>query len=432
MPSVRAATRLLTATLTILLLPSAFAEAAKAEPPKPPAETITYDQVDQYVKHYAGFGMHRAGSPIDRRTASWIKKTMKKDKLNVSVETFTFRRPVSRYAVVSMKIDRINSVILPGMPLFNAKPTNQKISANLGFVGQKGTVPVIHIYVTPGAGNAELRAKSLKEFKDAVMSGDYKAVIGVTQGGFAGLVPLAIDLNKHYNTPAMLMSSEIGNYAEIYAEINNPVKFLTRLKFENTKADNIIGKIQGTDPKLKPIVVVAPRSAWWYAAAGRGTGIAAFLSAAKALAAVPHKRTIIFVSTTGQEFYSLGLRKFLDTHPNLVKNAYSWIYIGGNIGTKPVPHYILQGSSRSMRRLVHRTFEQYDIQHLRWIDSSQVVLPTLATAFNDSDHALIVAATNNRCSRMTCDKWPSNVNMEATLSFSKALTALLQELSQED
>lgn len=432
MQSVRWLICLLTTTFIMVLLPTAIADTQQQEPPKLPAEKISFDQVDGYVKYYAGFGLHRAGSRIDKRAANWIKKTLKKGKLTVSVEQFTFRRPVSRYAVVSMKTDRINNVILPGMPLLNAKPTNRQITAKLGFVGQKGMVPVIHIYVTPSSGNAKLRAKSLKEFKDAVKSGDYKAVIGVTQGGYAGLVPITIDLNQHYKTPAMLMSSEIGNFAEIYAEINRPAKFLTRLKYENSKAQNIIGTIKGTNPQLTPIVVVVPRSAWWYAAAERGTGIAAFLSAAKALATVPHKRSIIFVSTTGQEFYSLGLRKFLETHPTLVKNAYAWIYIGANIGTKPVPHYIVQGSSRSMRRQVYRTFERYGVQHIQWLDSSPVILPPLTAAFNHSNHAVIIAATNNRCARMTCDKWPSNVNVEATLSFSRALMALLQQLAAEN
>lgn len=405
---------------------------AQPEPQLPPAETITYEQVDKYIKYFAGLGMHRAGSKIDRRAAHWIKTRFKRDKLEIQVEPYTFDRPVSRYAVVSMKIDRINSVILPGMPLLNAKPTNRPIKTKLGFVGQDGTVPVIHIYVTPQSGNAKLRAKSIKEFKDAVKSGRYKAVIGVTQGGYAGLVPLAVDLNKKYDTPAMLMSSEIGNFAEVYAEINNPVKFLTRMRYKKSKVENIIGIIKGTNPKLTPIVVITPRSAWWYAAAERGTGVAAFLSAAKALAKVPHLRTIYFVSTSGQEYYSLGVKKFMETHPQLSKDAFAWIYVGGNIGTKPVPHYILQGSSRSMRRMVHRALNRFGIEHLKWIDSSPVLLPPLKEAFDESDHAVIIAATNNRCARMTCDKWPSNVNVEATLKFSKALTALIEQLAAED
>lgn len=439
--------RLLTASLFLIIMPVSMAaqtkgkqqeqpkektqEAPKA-PPVPPAQQITLEQVDFYVKHYSGFGQHRAGSRIDRRAATWIRKTLKRNKLEVSVEKFQFRRPVSRYAVVSMKIDRINNVILPGMPLFNAKPTNRHVSARLGFVGQDGTVPVIHIYVTPSSGSAKLRSKSLKQFKDAVKSGRYKAVIGVTQGGYAGLVPLAIDLNKKYKTPAMLMSSEIGNFAEVYAEINNPVKFLTRLNYKNATGENIIGKIEGTQPNLAPIVVVVPRSAWWYAAAERGTGVASWMAAAKTLATVKHKRTIWFVSTTGQEFYSLGLKEFLKAHPELEKNAYAWIYVGGNVGTVPKPHYIVQGSSRSIRRQVKKAFEQFNIEHVRWLDAKPIVLPPMAPIFDHSKHAVIIAATNNKCARMTCDKWPANVNLDATFEFSKALTVLIQNLAAEE
>ena len=428
----RSTLKFLTISLLFLSIPAAFAKKEQPQPQVSPVDTITYEQVDKYVKYYSGLGHHRAGSKIDKRSAIWIKNTLKRDKLDVSVETYTFDRPVSRYAVVSMKIDRINSVILPGMPLLNSKPTNTSIKTKLGFVGQDGTVPVIHIYVTSSSGNNKLRAKSIKEFKDAIESGRYRAVIGVTQGGYAGLLPLSIDLNKHYKTPAMLMSSEIGNYAEIYAEINTPVKFLTRINYKKATVDNIVGIIKGTNPKLAPVVVVAPRSAWWYAAAGRGSGVAAFLSAADALAKVPHLRSIYFVSTSGQEYYSMGVKKFLKKHPNLKEKAYAWVYIGGNVGTKPVPHYIVQGSSRRMRRIVHRAFRESGVNNLRWLDSSPIILPALNQAFDNSKHAVIIAATNNRCERMTCDKWPANVNIEATLDFSKAMTLLIQQLAADD
>ena len=433
----RQALRFLVLSLYFLSIPVSFAKEKSSQPKAqqsqvPPVDTITYEQIDKYVKYYAGLGHHRAGSKIDKRAAIWIRNLLKQDKLDVSVESYTFNRPVSRYAVVSMKIDRINSVILPGMPLLNSKPTNQAIKTNLGFVGQDNTVPVIHIYVTPASGDAKLRAKSIKEFKDAIESGRYRAVIGVTQGGYAGLLPLSIDLNKHYKTPAMLMSSEIGNFAEIYAEINNPVKFLTRINYKKATVDNVVGVIKGTNPNLSPVVVIAPRSAWWYAAAGRGSGVAAFLSAAEALAKTSHLRTIYFVSTSGQEYYSMGVKKFLEAHPNLEKQAYAWIYIGGNIGTKPVPHYIVQGSSRLMRRMVHRAFHENGVENLQWLDSSPVILPVLTQVFNHSDHAVIIAATNNRCARMTCDKWPSNVNIEVTLNFSKAMTILIQTLAADN
>lgn len=419
------------ATTEATAAPASPAVVKPAAPPVPPVDTITYEEVDKYVKYYSGLGMHRAGTRIDKRAARWLTQELKRAKLSVDKETFTFNRPESRYAVVSMKVDRLNSVILPGMPLLNARPTNKQVSAKLGFVGQEGTVPVIHIYVTPTSGNAELRAKSIKEFKDAIESGKYQAVIGVTQGGYAGLLPLSIDLDENYKTPAMLMSGEIGNYAEIYAEINNPVKFLTRMRTVKSTADNIVAKIEGSDPKLGPVVVIAPRTAWWYAASERGSGVAVFLASAKALANSHPKRTIYFVSTAGQEYYSLGLKKFLQQHPELVKTAYSWIYLGGNIGTKPEPHFTIQGSSRTMRRLVHTALKDYGFSKINWMAEKPALLPQFRPIFDNSDHAVIIVATNNRCERMTCDKYPNNVNIEATFNFAKATTIMLQRLANE-
>lgn len=406
---------------------------AKAKPkPKPKVEPtpITFEQIDYYIKRFATQGLHRAGSKIDKRTARVLENFLKKDGLKVTMESFTFRRPVSGGGMVSMKIDKINSRIMPGMPYLSSPSTGgTNRRAPLGFVGEDGKIPVIHIYVTPASANAKLRATSLKRFKDAVASGRYPAVIGVTQGGYSGLIPLMIDLSKKYKTPAILLSSALGNFVEIYAEINNPVTYRTTIRYENSKAYNLIATIEGSDPKLKPLVILTSRSSWWSAAAERGTGIAAWLAVAKRMSQVQPRRTLLFVSTTGQEFFSLGLKKFLAAHPELVNNAYGWIYIGANVGTKPVPHFVIQGSSRRMRRLVYRAFEDNNLEHIRWAEGKNALIPPLNQAYQNTDHSLIIAATNNKCFRMTCDKWPSNVNIEVTLSFAKALVQIVQELS---
>jgi len=392
---------------------------------------ITFEQIDYYVKRFSTQGLHRSGSKIDKRTGLLLEHFLKKDGLKITREPFTFRRPISGGGMVSMKIDKINSRIMPGMPYLASPSTGgRNRRAALGFVGEDGKIPVIHIYVTPASANAKLRATSLKRFKDAVASGRYPAVIGVTQGGYSGLIPLMINLNKKYKTPAILLSSALGNFVEIYAEINNLVTYRTTIRYEKAKAYNLMSTVTGTDPSLKPLVIVTSRSAWWSAAAERGTGVAAWLATAKRMAQVHPKRTVIFVSTTGQEYYSLGLKKFLATHPNLVSNAYGWIYIGANVGTKPLPKFVIQGSSRRMRRLVHRAFEDNNLENIRWAKEKKALVPPLNQAYQHADHSVIIAATNNKCFRMTCDKWPSNVNIEATLSFSKALAQIVQELSR--
>jgi hypothetical protein len=412
--------------ILIILLVPAVTIAAKAKD-----ASIDARQIDRSIKYFAQLGMHRCGTNIDTKTKNWIKKRFEKYGLEVSEEPFTFRRPISRTAMISMKVDRINSRILPGMPLLNAVPTGERsISGQLGFLGQYGKIPVIHLYVTATSGTTQVRAKSLRQFKAALASGRYRAVVGITQGGYSGLVPLNIDLSRRYKTPAMLLSSTIGNYAEIYAEINNPIRFKTQIAYEESTGYNIIGKVLGSDSQAKPIVIIVPRSAWWYAAAERGTSVAAMLAAAKVLAKQPLKHTLYFVSTTGQEFYSLGLRKFLSAHPDLVKNAYAWIYLGANVGTNPKPDYIVQGSSRRMRRLVHRIFDEHDIKQVRWLHQPKAILSPLRKPFLHSDHAVIIAATNNRCDRMTCDKWPSAVNVKATLAFTQSLIQMLHYLSK--
>ena len=418
--------RLILVGLLLFVVVSTFAATDKTTT-QPVA--ITFDQIDDYIKLFATQGMHRSGSKIDKRTALILKRHLRQAGLKVSLEPFTFKRPISRGAMLSMKVDKINSRMMPGMPLLNSRPTGGNIRGLLGFVGEDGKIPVIHIYVTPGSANAKLRAVSLKRFKDAVASGRYPAVIGVTQGGYAGLVPLMIDLKKHYKTPAVLLSSALGNFVEIYAEINNPITFRTQIRYETAKAYNIIATVPGRDPKLKPLIVVTARSAWWYAAAERGTGVAAWLAVAKQIASIHPKRTVVFVSTTGQEYYLLGLKRFIKEHPSLANNAYGWIYIGANVGTKPSPHYIIQGSTRKIRRLVNRAFEDNGLVRIRWVDASPVLVRPLSNFFGKSNQSVIIAATNNRCVRMTCDKWPSAVNIEATLSFAKALDKIVRKLS---
>jgi len=407
---------------------------AAAKPPviPQPPEPITFDEIDDYVKRFATQGLHRAGSRIDRRTAKVLQQTLKRGGLkNVVLEKFTFKRPISRGAMISMKIDKINSRMMPGMPYLGSRSTGgMSRRAELGFLGQDGKIPVMHLYVTPSSATPRLRAKSLRQFKEAVASGRYPAVIGITQGGYTGLLPLMVDLDQKYKTPAILISSSFGNFVEIYAEINNPVTYRSGIRYEHAKAYNVVAKVEGSDPQLKPLVVVTSRSGWWTVAAERGTGVAAWLAVAQRVAKSKPKRTVIFVSTTGQEYYSLGLKRFLRANPNLETNAYGWIYIGANIGAKPKPHYIVQSSSRQMRRMAERAFEKNGVEKIRWIDRAMSLVKPLGDAYAHSQHSLIIAATNNRCYRMTCDKWPSAVNVDATLAFAKSLNTVIDKLAQ--
>jgi hypothetical protein len=93
-----------------------------------------------------------------------------------------------------------------------------------------------------------------------------------------------------------------------------------------------VGRIPGRDLAAAPLVVMTPRSGWWTCAGERAGGIAAWLEAARAVAAAKPVRDVHFLASSGHELGQIGLDAYLEHRAALVTQAKIWLHFGANIG----------------------------------------------------------------------------------------------------
>ena len=110
--------------------------------------------------------------------------------------------------------------------------------------------------------------------------------------------------------------AERDDFAPI--DLKQPATITVRLKKANGTGSNVVGLLEGSDPKLKSEALVysahydaygvAPDNRIYHGAADNGLGVAEMLAVAEAMskAATKPRRSVIFIAVTGEEYGGFG------------------------------------------------------------------------------------------------------------------------------
>ena len=115
---------------------------------------------------------------------------------------------------------------------------------------------------------------------------------------------------------------------------------------------NVITVVPGTNKSAAPLVVMTPRSGWWWCASERGGGLACWLETMRATRAAKPVRDVLFVASSGHELGHRGIDSFIERRPGLVSAAKAWIHLGANIGAAQGPGNNLQASDDEMESMM--------------------------------------------------------------------------------
>ena len=97
-------------------------------------------------------------------------------------------------------------------------------------------------------------------------------------------------------------------------------------------AFNVTTTVAGSDRSLPPLVIMTPRSGWYWCASERGGGIACWLELIRDLRQAKPARDVVFVASSGHELGHLGINAFVDRRPGIVSRSLAWMHLGANIG----------------------------------------------------------------------------------------------------
>jgi len=273
------------------------------------------------VRDYDAQGIHRTATDVDAASAHWLAGQLQATGVEAKLEAFPIHRVDLDDTFLNIDGRRIG-----GVPLFDAGFTESAgISGRLGPVGSDAEIGLFEASPQDGTD----RPGALRQALD----GSHKAVVIVTRGGRAGLSLInASRFLAPSGVPALQVSSVEADWLRQRAAAGASARLVASATRRPADAFNVVGQIPGSDPAAAPLVVMTPRSGWWTCAGERAGGIAAWLEAARAVAAAQPVRDVHFLASSGHELGQIGLDAYLEHRAALVGQAKLWLHFGANIG----------------------------------------------------------------------------------------------------
>jgi hypothetical protein len=263
---------------------------------------------------------HRTGTMVDQASANWLRDQVRQLGLDASLEPFSLNRvdPITSAAVIDGR--RIE-----GEALFDAAFTGpQGVSGRLGPFARDVSISVTDL--TPNAAGAGPLGAARKQ-------NSHQAIICITRGGRPGLCPSNADsFLQPFGPPTLQVADEHAAWLMEQSQRGVDATVIVDVRRTPATAFNVTATLAGSDRSLPPLVVMTPRSGWYWCASERGGGIACWLELMRDLREAKLARDIIFVASSGHELGHLGINAFVDARPTLLSRSAGWMHFGANIG----------------------------------------------------------------------------------------------------
>jgi hypothetical protein len=188
---------------------------------------------------------------------------------------------------------------------------------------------------------------------DARRRNRHQAIVVATRGARPGFCPSNADsFLRPFGPPVLQVSSEEAPFLAECARRGAKALLTAQVERTPARAFNVITMVSGTNKSLAPLVVMTPRSGWWWCASERCGGLACWLEIMRAMRDAKPARDVLFVASSGHELGHLGIDTFIERRPGLVPDAKAWIHLGANIGAAQGPGNNLQASDDGMEAMM--------------------------------------------------------------------------------
>ena len=277
-------------------------------------------RIERIIQTFSDQGFHRTGTTVDEASANWLRDQVRQLGLDASLEPFSINRVDPVTAVVVADGRRIE-----GLPLFDAGFTDQEgVRGRLGSLDSDATIGVADLI--PNAAGAGALGAARKQ-------NGHKAIICITRGGRPGLCPSNADsFLQPFGPPTLQLSDEHAGWLQDQARRGVDATVFAHVKRTPATAFNVTTTVAGSDRSLPPLVIMTPRSGWYWCASERGGGIASWLELIRDLRQAKPARDVVFVASSGHELGHLGINAFVDRRPGIVSRSVAWMHPGANIG----------------------------------------------------------------------------------------------------
>jgi hypothetical protein len=293
-------------------------------------------RIADIIRSYEEQGLHRTGTAVDRRSAEWLANEVRHIGLEPVLEEFALNRIDPAHA--SLGVDGRE---IEGLPLFDGSFTT--LAGVAGPLGNLNSDAMIGLVESPP------NAAEAGALGDARRRVQHQAIVVVTRGSRPGFCPSNAESFRHpFGPPVLQVGSEDAPFLAECARQGSNALVTAYVERTPARAFNVVAMASGTNKGNPPLVVMTPRSGWWWCASERGGGLACWLEIMRTIRDAEPARDVLFVASSGHELGHLGLDAFIQRRPGLVPAAKAWIHLGANIGAAQGPGNNLQASDDEM------------------------------------------------------------------------------------
>ena len=277
-------------------------------------------RISTVIREYEAQGFHRTATAVDQVSGDWLADQVVQAGLIPALEPF----PISRVdPMVNMLV--VADRRIEGIPLFDAAFTPAS--------GVRGRLGALNSNAEIGLAETAVNGAATGALGDARRSSRHKAIVAITQGRRPGLCPSnAESFLRPFGPPVLQVSSHDAAWLTEQATRGAEVQFVAHAARTAATANNVTAALQGADQSLPPLVVMTPRSGWYWCGSERGGGIACWLEIMRGLQETRPRRSVQFVASSGHELGHLGIEAYIARRPGVVRNAAGWLHLGANIG----------------------------------------------------------------------------------------------------
>jgi hypothetical protein len=329
---------------------------------------LSGDQLCRDIAHYAQFGEHRTGTPVDRRTGEWLADRLARAGLRAEVRPWTVRQFLLDRCEMHVAGEPIEC-----FPLWFPRATGPRpLSAPLAMFesDQPGDFPAGQIAIASLPPTHEVdRPLACERLVAAATAAGASALLIGTAGPSGDIYAF----NQEHLEPLPLPTALVAprdwpRIAAAAASRATATLLITGEDNPSAQTGNVLGHHDGGQ---RTIVVSTPATGWFACAGERGPGVALFLALARWVAERRPPVRYVFTANAGHELGNRGMQQLLASGILSPEHTIGWLHLGASIGT--VGWGQIEGQAQA-----------------RTLGATPDLLPLLAAAFADLPHLATV------------------------------------------
>jgi hypothetical protein len=291
-----------------------------------------------YLQQYVAHGLHRSGTPGDRRVAAWMSSQLRRFGYSVATEDVSFQRFEPLSSRLHFTSDPVSNDVKVFPYYYSGSTPFGGVTAQLIDVGSDTALEIFSHDV-----KGKIVLASVAEQTPGVMPSLANLLQNAKQHGALGVVAAVQGPANYIATPNVTPGPMLGmptlfvgkqDGDALKTRNGQRVHFELYARLSAGTTENVIATLDGLSDQI--ITVGTPINGWFTAGTERGSGVGTFLTIARDLADRYRRRkppkTIRFIATGGHELGGVGLSSYVSAHPDVIQKTYAYVHLGAALG----------------------------------------------------------------------------------------------------